>query len=106
MSGEHTDVGAYSMGLLEERDRQAFEDHLADCSSCAAELAELSPMAALFRGIEPVEAGDQPAEAKVTDLIQRRVRQQRHRRRWQVALGAAAGIVLIGGGIAVGAAGG
>jgi hypothetical protein len=104
MSGEHTDVGAYSMGLLEERDRQAFEDHLADCSSCAAELAELSPMAALFRGIEPVEAGDQPAEAKVTDLIQRRVRQQRHRRRWQVALGAAAGIVLIGGGIAVGAA--
>ena len=30
MSGEHTDVGAYSMGLLEERDRQAFEDHLAD----------------------------------------------------------------------------
>ena len=104
MSGEHTDVGAYSMGLLEERDRQAFEDHLADCSSCAAELAELSPMAALFTGIEPVEAGGEPAEAKVTDLIQRRVTQQRHRRRWQVALGAAAGIVLIGGGIAVGTA--
>lgn len=109
MSGEHTDVGAYSMGLLEERDRQAFEDHLADCSSCAAELAELSPMAALFRGIEPVRAGDEPADAKVTDakvteLIQRRVTQQRHRRRWQVALGAAAGIVLISGGIAVGIA--
>jgi hypothetical protein len=109
MSGEHTDVGAYSMGLLEERDRQAFEDHLADCSSCAAELAELSPMAALFRGIEPVGAGDEPAEAQVTEaqvteLIRRRVTQQRHRRRWQVALGAAAGIVLIGGGIAVGTA--
>ncbi len=109
MSGEHTDVGAYSMGLLEERDRQAFEDHLADCSSCAAELAELSPMAALFRGIEPVGAGDEPAgaratEAQVTELIRRRVTQQRHRRRWQVALRAAAGIVLIGGGIAVGTA--
>ena len=100
----HTDVGASAMGLLEERDRQAFENHLADCSSCAAELAELSPMAALFRGIEPVEAGNEPAEAKVADLIQRRVTQQRHRRRWQLALGAAAGIVLIGGGIGVGIA--
>jgi Putative zinc-finger len=102
---EHTDVGAYSMGLLEERDRQAFEDHLAECPACAAELAELSPMAALFRGVEPVAAvAEEPAVAQVTELIQRRVRQQRQRRRWQVALGAAAGIVLIGGGVGVGIA--
>ena len=107
---EHTEVGAYSMGLLEEQDRQAFEEHLAGCPSCATELAELSPMAALLRGVEPVEpAGDEPAaaevtEATVTELIQRRVAQQRHRRRWQVAVAAAAGIVLIGGGIAVGTA--
>ncbi len=102
---EHTDVGAYSMGLLEEQDRLAFEDHLAGCPSCAAELAELSPMASLLRGVEPVgTAADEPAGAKVTELLQRRARQQRHRRRWQVALGAAAGIVLIGGGIAVGIA--
>jgi hypothetical protein len=107
---EHTEVGAYSMGLLEEQDRQAFEEHLAGCPSCATELAELSPMAALLRGVEPVEpAGDEPAAAEVTkatvtELIQRRVAQQRHRRRWQVAVAAAAGIVLIGGGIAVGTA--
>jgi predicted anti-sigma-YlaC factor YlaD len=102
---EHTDVGAYSMGLLEERDRQAFEDHLAGCPACAAELAELSPMAALFRGVEPVGAvAEEPAGAQVTELIQRRVRQQRQRRRWQVALGAAAGIVLIGGGVGTGIA--
>jgi len=49
----HTDVGAYSMGLLEERDRREFEDHLAGCAACAAEVAELSPMAALLRGVEP-----------------------------------------------------
>ncbi len=104
MSGEHTDVGAYSMGLLEERDRLAFEDHLARCPSCAAELAELSPMAALFRGIEPVGPADEPAEATVTELIRRRGTRQRQRRRWQVALGAAAVIVLIAGGIAVGIA--
>ena len=117
----HTDVGAYSMGLLEERDRREFEDHLAGCPACAAELAELSPMAALFQGVElraEEPAGEEvtallapggttppsPPEAQVTELIRRRARQQRHRRRWQVAVGAAAGIVLIGGGIGVGIA--
>ena len=113
----HTDVGAYSMGLLEERDRREFEDHLAGCAACAAEVAELSPMAALLRGVEPASAagsepaagrelaaGQEPGGGYVTDLLRRRARQQRQRRRWQVALGAAAGIVLIGGGIGVGIA--
>jgi hypothetical protein len=113
----HTDVGAYSMGLLEERDRREFEDHLAGCAACAAEVAELSPMAALLRGVEPASAagseqaagrelaaGREPGGGDVTDLLRRRARQQRQRRRWQVALGAAAGIVLIGGGIGVGIA--
>jgi hypothetical protein len=112
----HTDVGAYSMGLLEERDRREFEDHLAGCPACAAEVAELSPMAALLRGVEltgvePVgaeggesAAGREPGGGDVTELLRRRARQQRQRRRWQVALGAAAGIVLIGGGIGVGIA--
>lgn len=101
----HTDVGAYSMGLLEERDRRAFEDHLAGCRACAAELAELSPMADLLRGVDPAgPATGEPAGGQVTELIRRRARQQRQRRRWQVAVGAAAGIVLIGGGIGVGIA--
>ena len=112
----HTDVGAYSMGLLEERDRREFEDHLAGCPACAAEVAELSPMAALLRGVElrgsssgraaggEPAAGREPDGGDVTELLRRRARQQRQRRRWQVALGAAAGIVLIGGGIGVGIA--
>jgi hypothetical protein len=104
----HTDVGAYSMGLLEERDRREFEDHLAGCPACAAEVAELSPMAALLRGaelggVEPAP-GQEPGGGDVTGFLRRRARQQRQRRRWQVALGAAAGIVLIGGGIGVGIA--
>jgi hypothetical protein len=109
----HTEVGAYSMGLLDERDRRAFEDHLAGCESCAAELAELSPMAALLKGVEPVGAAagappgaadHQVGGADVTQLIHRRVARQRQHRRWQVVVGAAAGIVLIGGGIGVGVA--
>jgi len=102
---DHTDVGAYSLGLLEQADREAFEDHLAGCESCAAELAELSPMADLLRGVEPVEpAGEAPAEATVTQLIRRRATTQRYRARWQRAAGVAAGLVLLAGGIAVGIA--
>ena len=113
----HTDVGAYAMGLLEERDRRQFEDHLAGCPACAAEVAELSPMAALLRdveltGVEPTGAeGGEPTASRepeggdVTELLRRRARQQRQRRRWQVAVGAAAGIVLIGGiGVGIAAA--
>jgi Putative zinc-finger len=105
MTTGHTDVGAYSLGLLEERDRRAFEDHLAGCASCAAELAELSPMKALLRGVEPTGAAHgEPGQENVTELIRRRATQKRRRRRWQVAVGAAAGIALIGGGIAAGVA--
>jgi hypothetical protein len=105
MSTGHTDVGAYSMGLLDGRDRLAFEDHLAGCPACAAELAELSPMAALLRGIEPVGAtGGEPAGPKLSELVRHRVTHERRRRRWQIALGAAAAVVLIGGGIGAGIA--
>jgi hypothetical protein len=101
----HTDVGAYSMGLLEEQDRRAFEDHLAGCASCSADLAELSPMAALLKGVEPAGAAGQQADGtNVTQLISRRATRQRQRQRWQAAVGAAAGIVLIGGGIGIGVA--
>ncbi len=107
-SSEHTDVGAYSLGLLEQRDRQVFEAHLADCPTCATELAELSAMAGLLSGVEPAESGrpDEtgPADSEVTDLIRRRVMAQRRRTRWQAVLGAAAGAVLIAGGVAVGRA--
>jgi putative zinc finger protein len=102
---DHTDVGAYALGLLEEPDRQAFEDHLAGCSSCAVEIAQFSPMADLLRGIDPVQApAEEPPAAAVTDLLSRRAAAQRRRTRWQAALGAAAGIVLIGGGIGIGVA--
>ena len=104
----HTDVGAYSMGLLEERDRHEFEDHLAGCPACAAELAELSPMRGLLRGVEPAGTADGGAgdsgDSGLTDLVRRRAAQERRRRRWQVAVGTAAAAVLIGGGIGAGIA--
>jgi hypothetical protein len=105
MSSEHTDVGAYALGLLEAADRQAFEEHLAGCPACAAELAELSGMKSLLTGIGPVEAPvGEPTEAEVTDLVQRRAAAQRRYTRRQVLLGAAAGVVLLAGGVGVGLA--
>src|SRR5215467_14410808 len=103
MSGEHTDIGAYSLGLLEQQDRQAFEAHLAECPACKAELAELSGMSELLSGVGPVEVADeQPDETAVVDLVHRRAATQRRQARWRTALAAAAGIVLLAGGVAVG----
>ena len=103
--GEHTDVGAYALGLLEPQDRQAFEEHLAGCPACAAELAELSGMKSLLSDLGPVEApADEPFEANVTDLVRRRAESQRRHTRRQVLLGAAAGVALLAGGVGVGLA--
>jgi Putative zinc-finger len=110
MSGEslssvHTDVGAYALGLLEAADRQAFEEHLAECPACAEELAEMSGMKDLLTGIDPVDApAGEPTQAEVTDLVRRRAESQRRRVRWQSVLAAAAAVVLLVVGVGVGLA--
>ncbi|GIG69267.1 anti-sigma factor [Phytomonospora endophytica] len=42
----HTLLGAYVLDALDENERATFEAHLAQCSSCAAEVTELAPTAA------------------------------------------------------------
>jgi Putative zinc-finger len=102
MSDEHIDVGAYALGLLEDEDSTAFEAHLARCPSCHAELAEFVPMKALLTGLGPVEALDHTAEQGVVDLLSRRAAASRRRVRWTVAVGAAACVAALGGGLAAG----
>ena len=97
MSDEHVDVGAYALGLLEDEDSTAFEAHLARCPSCHAELAEFTPMKALLTGVGPVEDLD-----GVADLLSRRAAASRRRVRWTVAVGAAACVAALGGGLAAG----
>lgn len=102
---EHTDVAAYALGLLEARDRQAFEKHLAGCPACAAELAEMSGMKGLLSDLGPDAAPvDEPSQAQVADLVRRRARSQRRYARRQVLLAAAAAVVLLAGGVGVGLA--
>lgn len=99
----HTDVGAYALGLLEPHDRRAFEEHLAGCPACAAELAELSGMKDLLSGIGPVGAPDEgPGDAGVTDLVRRRALAQRRGLRRNTLLAAAAAVILLAGGAGVG----
>jgi Putative zinc-finger len=105
VSVQHTDVAAYSFGLLEQQDRLEFEAHLAGCESCAAELAELSAMAGLFAGVDPVEPEqDEPDGAAIEDLMHRRAAAGWRRGRQRAFLAAAACLVLAGGGVAAGVA--
>ncbi|ONI89250.1 anti-sigma factor [Saccharothrix sp. ALI-22-I] len=102
-------LGAYVLGVLDEREVRAVEDHLASCARCRAELAELRVMEDAM--------GDVPAEALLDGppeggdlLLQRTLRQVRSERagqvrRRQVGIGlvaAAVVAVVLGGGFAVG----
>ncbi len=105
MSIEHFDVAAYSLGLLDDRDREDFEAHLAQCPTCPAELAEFAAMADLFAGIGPVEpTAEGPDEAAIVSLVSRRARAARRRSRQWAGLAVAASLALLAGGIAVGIA--
>ncbi|WP_329427270.1 zf-HC2 domain-containing protein [Streptosporangium sp. NBC_01495] len=110
---EHTDVGAYALGILGEPDRTAFSDHLATCPSCTAELRELSGVADALAGIGPLRDNDGAdadagtgtggrGPAEVVSLLRRRKAADRRARRGTFVIGAAAAVTLVAGGIAVG----
>ena len=103
MTVAHTDVAAYSLGLLSEEDRQEFEAHLADCEACAAELGEFAAMADLFAGLDPVEVTNpEPDPTAIADLLSRRVAADRRRNRQRGWLAAAACLVLLAAGVVAG----
>jgi hypothetical protein len=105
VSTEHTDVAAYSLGLLEDRDREDFEAHLAQCPSCPNELADFAAMADLFAGSGPVLVENEgPDQAKVADLVSRRAAAVRTQTRQRALIALAASVVLLAGGVAAGQA--
>lgn len=113
---EHTDVGAYALGLLDDGDRRAFEAHLRGCGACRAELDEVSGTAGILAalGAAGAEAEDEPsltrapdaspAPAPVIDMMRRRRKADRRFRRGAYVLGAAAAAVALAAGIGVGTA--
>ncbi|MFI6509755.1 anti-sigma factor family protein [Streptosporangium sp. NPDC050855] len=105
---EHTDVGAYALGLLEEDDRAAFSAHLRTCAACVAELRELSGVADALTGVGRLgDGGVTPGgrrRAEVIDLPRHRKVTDRRTRRGTFMIGAAAAVTLVAGGIAAGTA--
>jgi hypothetical protein len=100
---QHTDVGAYALGLLEQRDRRAFEAHLARCRSCAAELAEFAGLHGLLMGVHP-GITEQNVPDDLVGMMRRRKAADRHSRHARLMLGAAAAVVLLAGGVTAGIA--
>jgi predicted anti-sigma-YlaC factor YlaD len=103
ISNDHVDVGAYALGLLENQDKATFEAHLATCASCTAELETMSSVAALMKGLDPVELpGDAQSAQPPVDLLRKRAVASRRRVRWQLAVAAAACLAALGAGLGIG----
>ncbi|MGA5354807.1 zf-HC2 domain-containing protein [Streptomyces thermodiastaticus] len=108
----HETVGAYALGILDDAEATAFEEHLAGCEWCARQLEELA-------GMEPVLAalaqrpgpggtpsagaslsagpGPRPVEQLLDEVAARRARRRR-RARYLVA---AAVALIVGGPLTV-----
>ena len=58
MSDLHKLTGAYAVDALDDLERARFEQHLAECDDCRAEVAELRETAALLAdSVSTVAAG-------------------------------------------------
>ncbi|MGW0822862.1 hypothetical protein [Streptomyces sp. NPDC002845] len=98
----HHDVGAYSLGVLDEVDAFHFEDHLRDCPQCAVRVTEFRPAARqlmLYRNATPRAV--HPFAAPGPRLLERLLgevaaRNRVGRRRWLFAV-AASVVFAVGG---------
>jgi putative zinc finger protein len=91
---DHSDVGAYALGLLEEADRREFEAHLARCPSCAAELQELSGTAAALRELKSMPEPTPPPAPENED--QEKAPRQRKAGTYVIGTIAAAALLALG----------
>jgi anti-sigma factor RsiW len=99
------DLGVYVLGALPPDERRRFEEHLAGCPECAAELAELEPLPALLgrvrpEDLEPVRVTPSPG---LFGRVAAAARARRAQRRRRLVLAAAA-VVVVGTGAGAGMA--
>jgi anti-sigma-K factor RskA len=111
----HALSGAYAVDALDDAERTRFEEHLASCAECRAEVAGLQEATALLgsledaappaslrdsvlagiRTVRPLPPETPAPEPSVTRLAPRR------RRPWAMLAAAAAVLVVVGGGAVV-----
>jgi hypothetical protein len=63
----HDDVASYALGLLDDADATAFEEHLTSCDGCAKDLESFLPVVALLPEALPSLAGPPAHRADVPD---------------------------------------
>lgn len=105
---DHMDVAAYALGVLDQQDAERFEEHLATCWACAAELETMVPVVGLLSGIdgETMTALEQTqTDPALLDRTLMAVRLDRRRTRFRQLLATAAAVVVFGGVSGVGIAG-
>ncbi|WP_319460988.1 anti-sigma factor family protein [Micromonospora sp. RTP1Z1] len=105
---DHMDVAAYALGVLDQQDAERFEEHLATCWACAAELETMVPVVGMLAGIdgETMTALEQTqTDPALLDRTLVAVRQHRRRTRFRQLLATAAAVVVFGGLSGVGIAG-
>jgi anti-sigma-K factor RskA len=91
----HPDLGGYVLGALEPAERADFEEHLAGCERCQAEVAELRGLPELLeQAAPPVEVPPWLRE-RTFAAVERAAAQQRRRRRLRLALTAAAACLVL-----------
>lgn len=96
----HIDVAAYVLGILDEDEVDAFENHLAQCRRCALDLRDFAQLPDLLdeadaNGMLRANAGERPDGRSVRAMLDS-VSETRARKRRNVALlAAAAAMVLV-----------
>ncbi|MFC6017072.1 anti-sigma factor family protein [Plantactinospora solaniradicis] len=99
MTGEsHREVASYALGVLDERDAEQFEEHLATCTQCIEELESFLPVVDLLaevdgRDLLVVERAD-PHDA-LFDRVVAAVGAERRRARSRRLYSLAASVVLL-----------
>ncbi|MFI7078163.1 anti-sigma factor family protein [Micromonospora sp. NPDC049903] len=97
---DHMDVAAYALGVLDEQDMERFEEHLATCWACAAELESMVPVVGLLSDIdeESVTALEQThSDPVLLDRTLVALRSHRRKARFRQILATAAAVVVFGG---------
>ncbi|KWT58032.1 hypothetical protein ADL21_31595 [Streptomyces albus subsp. albus] len=102
---EHTDVGAYALGVLDDAEAARFEEHLAGCDRCAAELDDLMDLPPLLAEVRESAPDAEavvavPGPAVLEGLLAEAGAARRVRRRRRLYLVAAAAVLVAGGPLA------
>jgi anti-sigma-K factor RskA len=100
----HPDLAGYCLGVLDAVEVDAFEQHLASCERCRAEVAELEGLSRLLDEAAPPLDIPPTLRDRTLGAVREAaaVQNRRTRRRWLAAVAAA--VVLVAGGVTAGVA--